>query len=67
MNPKSASYHSNTVCDHYHKDIFGSSPSLIHKRERKRGGSGGLARGGQRVNSTGRRDGEILSVGEKKK
>ena len=28
------SYHSN--CDHYHKDIFGSLPLLIHKRERKK-------------------------------
>jgi len=29
------SYHSNTFWNQYHKDIFGSLPSLIHKSRRK--------------------------------
>lgn len=40
-------YHSNTVRNHYHKDIFGSSPSLIHKEERR--WFGGVAWGTERM------------------
>lgn len=35
MNLKSWSCHSNTLCDHYHKDIYGCTPLFIHKSEWK--------------------------------
>lgn len=42
VNLKSLSYHSNTACDHHHKDIFATAHSWEWKKDGCCGGSSGL-------------------------
>lgn len=47
VNLKSVSYHSNTACDHDHKDIFATAHSWEWKKEGCCGGSSGAVWGGE--------------------